>query len=218
MIFTKNETKYTLNTAKKSGCFTFWTLSGNIEIYSSELPLFEDKKQSSSPENSPGLVIKQDFNTDICSILSSKNPDISYTECLSYRFYKSIYNTSNDFSVGFVEFYNDCIAGIVFTIPVAKNPGLQGNQNQEKYGNILTDEFYITIALYVNLDDSSNEVIVKILDADKLYTIDPSSEYYQDNYFNRRNSIVLRQMFAESDFVKNFMFLYFKDINSVYPT
>ena len=212
MIFTKNETKYTLNTAKKSGCFTFMTPSGNIEIYNSELPLFEDKKQSSSPESPPGLVIKQDFNTDICSILSSKNPDISYTECLSYRFYKSIYYTSNDFSVGFVEFYNDCIAGIVFTIPVAKNPSLQGNQNQEKYGSILTDEFYITIALYVNLDDSSNEVIVKILDADKLYTIDSTSKYYQDNYFSRRNSIALRQMFAESDFVKNFMFLHFKDI------
>jgi len=216
MIFTKNETKYTLNTAKKSGCFTFQTSSEEIEIHNSELPLFEDKKQSSSPESPPGLVIKRDFNADICSILSSKHSDIDYTECLSYRFYKSIYNTSNDFSVGFVEFYNDCIAGIVFTIPVAKNPGLQGNQNQEKNGGILTDEFYITIALYVNLDDSSNEVIVKILDADKLYTIDPTNEYYQDNYSNRRNSIVLRQMFTESDFVKDFMFLYFKDINSVY--
>jgi len=217
MIFTKNGTKYTLNTAKKSGCFTFQTSSGNIEFYNSELPLFEDKKQSSSPESPPGLVIKQDFNADICSILSSKHSDIDYTECLSYRFYKSIYYESNDFSVGFVEFYNDCIAGIVFTIPVAKNPGLQGNQSQERYGSILVDEFYITIALYVNLDDSSNEVIVKILDADKLYTIDPTNEYYQDNYFNRRNSIVLRQMFTESDFVKDFMFLYIKNPYSVYP-
>lgn len=210
LIFTKNGTKYTLNTAKKSGCFKLHTLSGNIEIYNSELPLFEDKKQSSSPGDPPGLVIKQDFNTDICLILSSKNPGISHTECLSYRFYKSIYNTSNDFSVNFVEFYNDCIAGIVFTIPVATNPDLQGDQNEEKYGNILTDEFYITIALYVNLNDPSNEVMIKILDAGKLYTFD-------DDYFNRRHSIVLRQMFTESDFVENFMFLYFKNINSVYP-
>ncbi|BAK53768.1 hypothetical protein TMA_080 [Thermus phage TMA] len=217
LIFTRDNSEYILNAAKKSGCFKFIATSGSIEIHNSELPLFEDKKQSSSPGNPPGLVIKQEFNEDICSILSSKHPDIDYTECLSYHFYKSIYTTSNDFSVGFVEFYKDCIVGIVFTIPVARNPGLQGNQNQERYGSILVDEFYITVALYVDTNDPSNEVKVKILDAGKLYTIDSSNEYYQDNYFNRRNSIVLRQMFAESDFVENFMFLYFKDINSVYP-
>jgi len=136
---------------------------------------------------------------------------------LSYHFYKSIYNTSNDFSVDFVEFYNDCIVGSVFTIPVARNPGLQGNQNQERYGDILVDEFYITVALYVDTNDPSNEVIVKILDADKLYTIDPTNEHYQDNYFSRRNAIVLRQIFTLSSFMEKFMFLYMKDINSVYP-
>lgn len=139
----------------------FWTdeIGGNGDYYHfvhSDLPLFVSKTNVPSPGNPPGLVVKQEYNQQICQKIAEKDSSIDFNACLNNTFYKApVYDRfySRYKPKDYAALVNNGKLYLWYKLTVA--PNISDAQ----------EEYYIIALFSIDLQDESYPICTKIVDA-----------------------------------------------------
>jgi len=162
LIYEKTEDgNFVLSKKYRSFWTEFWTdeIGGSGDYYHfvhSDLPLFVSKTDVPSPGNPPGLVVKQDYNQQICQKIAEKDSSIDFQACLNNTFYKDpVYDRFYDQYKprDYVALVNNGKLYLWYKFTVA--PNISDAQ----------EEYYIIALFSIDLQDESYPICTKIVDA-----------------------------------------------------
>jgi len=162
LIYEKTEDgNFVLSKKYRSFWTEFWTdeIGGSGDYYHfvhSDLPLFVSKKDVPSPGNPPGLVVKQDYNQQICQKIAEKDSSIDFQACLNNTFYKDpVYDRfySRYKPRDYAALVNNGKLYLWYKFTVA--PNISDAQ----------EEYYIIALFSIDLQDESYPICTKIVDA-----------------------------------------------------
>lgn len=117
--------------------------------------MFVSKTDVPSPGNPPGLVVKQDYNQQICQKIAEKS-SIDFTACLNNTFYKApVYDRYyRQFKPkDYAALVNNRKLYLWYKLTVA--PNISDAQ----------EEYYIIALFSIDLQDESYPICTKIVDA-----------------------------------------------------
>ena len=162
LIYAKTEDgNFVLSKRYRSFWTEFWTdeIGGNGDYYNfvhSDLPLFVSKTDVPSPGNPPGLVVKQDYNQQICQKIAEKDSSIDFQACLNNTFYRAPIYDSLSIQLkpkDYAALVNNGKLYLWYKLTVA--PNISDAQA----------EYYIIALFSIDLQDESYPICTKIVDA-----------------------------------------------------